>query len=85
MTLGDLKVKEYTFLYLHKNAQTNIIMKRKYKWLKTNEEHQKGDTEARKSWVKEYAGIDITNTLEDKTEDLSEEKQPLMVQCWSNG
>ena len=32
--------------------------------------YQKGDTEARKSWVKEYAGIDIDDTLEDKTEDL---------------
>ena len=28
------------------------------------------DTEARKSWVKKYAGINIDDTLEDKAEDL---------------
>ena len=32
--------------------------------------YQQEDTEARKSWVKEYAGIDIDDTLEDKAEDL---------------
>ena len=32
--------------------------------------YQKEDTEARKSWVKEYAGIDIDDSLEDETEDL---------------
>ena len=32
--------------------------------------YQQKDTEARKSWVKEYAGIDIDDTLEDKAEDL---------------
>ena len=32
--------------------------------------YQQEDTEARKSWVKEYAGIDIDDTLEDKTEEL---------------
>ena len=32
--------------------------------------YQRVDTEARKSWVKEYAGIDIDDTLEDRAEDL---------------
>ena len=32
--------------------------------------NQQKDTEARKSWVKEYAGVEIDDSLEDKAEDL---------------
>ena len=32
--------------------------------------YQQEDTEARKSWVKEYAGVEIDDTLENKAEDL---------------
>ena len=32
--------------------------------------YQQKDTEARKSWVKEYAGVEIDDSLEDKAEDL---------------
>ena len=32
--------------------------------------YQQEDTEARKSWVKEYAGVEIDDSLEDKAEDL---------------
>ena len=32
--------------------------------------YQRVDTEARKSWVKEYSGVEIDDSLEDKAEDL---------------
>ena len=32
--------------------------------------YQQEDTEARRSWLKEHAGIELDDTLEDKAEDL---------------
>ena len=32
--------------------------------------YQQEDTEARRSWLKEHAGVELDDTLEDKAEDL---------------